>query len=168
MEETPDRCYSIDTSSLVVLQPLKRKNFGRLWGRLDEMADAGRLLVAEEVFRELHSSADDDPVKWLREHSGIIVPTEKLWDTASAVADAHRDLVDLAKPSGSADPCVIALALLERERRQATLWGSTVTVVTQEKRKRPGRTSIADACDDYGLPVVNLQGLFDTEEWDDL
>jgi Domain of unknown function (DUF4411) len=168
MEETPKPRYSIDTSSLVVLQPLKRRNFGRLWGRLDEMADAGRLLVAEEVYRELHSSADDDPVKWLREHSGIIVPTEVLWERSSVVADAHRDLVDLAKPTGSADPCVIALALVERERQQSILWGCPVLVVTQEKRKRPGRTSIADACDDYGLPVVNLQGMFDAEGWDDL
>src|SRR5689334_721847 len=104
MEETGKPRYSIDTSSLIVLQPLKRKNFGRLWRRLDDMADAGRLMVAEEVYRELHSSADEDPVKWLQQHSGTIVPTEQLWDEARQVADAHRDLVDLAKPSGSADP----------------------------------------------------------------
>jgi hypothetical protein len=168
VEELPKAIYSVDTSPFIVLQPLKRKTFGRLWTRLDALADAGRLLVAEEVYRELHSSADEEPVKWLRERSGIIVPTDVLWDRACAVADAHRDLVDLAKPTGSADPCVIALALMERDRQQATLWGAPVIVVTQEKRKRPGRAAIPDVCDDYGLEAVNLQGMFDMEGWDDL
>jgi Domain of unknown function (DUF4411) len=168
MEDEPEALYSVDTSSLIQLQGMPRRTFGTLWQRLDALADAGRFMVAEEVQREIGDDASEDPVKWLRDHPGIIVPTEVVWPTGRLVANKYTDLVDLAKPNGSADPCVIALALMERERQQSQLWQSPVLVVAQERRKRPSKVAIPDACDDYGLLCVNLQGMLDREGWDDL
>jgi len=45
------------------------------------------------------------------------------------VANRHPDLVDLAKPEGSADPFVVACALEERDRLASTLWARPVFVV---------------------------------------
>lgn len=162
--------YVIDTSSFINLQPMRRRTFGVLWNRMDALAEAGRLLVPEEVQRELGDDIAEEPVAWLRTHGGIVIPTKTLWDRAREVAERYRDqgLVDLAKPSGTADPYLIALGLYERERQQGMLWESQVVLVTQERRRRPGRVAIPDACDDYGLDVTNLQGLFDSEDWDDL
>lgn len=149
---------------------MPRRTFGTLWQRLDVLAETGRLLVAEEVQRELGDDASEDPVQWLQDHSGIVVQTEVLWATASVVVNGYRDtgLVDLAKPNGTADPCVIALALMERDKPQQRLWQSPVVVVTQERSKRPTKVAIPDACADYGITCVNLQGMFDMEGWDDL
>lgn len=162
--------YVLDTSSLIELQPLKRRNFGLLWGRLDGLADARRVLVPEEVQRELGDEDDEEPVVWLRDHRGIVVATAQLWDRSREVADRYKNqgLVELAKPNGSADPCLIALALEERDRQRATLWECPVVVVTQERSKRPSKVGIPDACNDYGLAVMNLQGLYDSEDWSDL
>jgi len=162
--------YVLDTSSLITLQALKRRNFGLLWGRLDGLADNRRVLVPEEVQRELGDEDDEEPVVWLRDHRGIVVSTADVWDRSREIADRYTNmgLVDLAKPNGSADPCLIALALEERDRQRATLWECPVVVVTQERRKRPSKVGIPDACDDYDLAVINLQGLFDSEGWSDL
>lgn len=168
MGDASDTRYSLDASPLIQLQAMPRRTFGTLWQRLDRLADAGRLMVAEEVQRELGDDVSEDPVLWLHDHAGIVVPTEHLWARARAVANSYRDLIDLAKPNGSADPCVIALAVLERERQQGQLWQAPVIVVTQERRKRPSKVAIPDACDDYGLPCINLQGMFDMEGWTDL
>ena len=167
---SPRPIYAIDTSSFIILQPMRRRTFGLLWSRMDALADDGRLLVPEEVQRELGGDHTEEPVAWLRDHPGIIVPTAALWGRAKEVANRYKDqgLVDLAKPGGSADPYLIALGLEERDRQRATLWECPVIIVTQERRKRPSKVGIPDACDDYGLRSVPLQGFFDSEGWDDL
>jgi len=55
------------------------------------------------------------------------------------VANRHPDLVDLAKPEGSADPFVVACALEERDRLASTLWARPVFVVIEEKRRAPAK-----------------------------
>lgn len=166
---SPRPIYAVDTSSFIELQRrFRRRTFGRLWTHLDGLADNGRLVVPEQVHRELGDDITQDPVRWLRDHSGIVHPTAHLWDRAKEVANRFTDFVDLAKPDGSADPYLIALALEERDRQRSTLWESPVILVTEENRKRPGRVAIPDACDEYGLTVVKLQGLFDSEGWEDL
>lgn len=161
--------YVVDTDTWIELhRHHKRRNFGRLWSHLDDLADAGRLLVPEEVERELGNDLSEDPVRFLRDHPGLIRDTALLWERASEVANRFPDLVDLAKPDGSADPYVVACALEEKDRVQATLWAQPVLVVTQESRKAPTRMQIPDACDHYGLEVLKLQGLLDSERWDDL
>jgi hypothetical protein len=167
---SPLAIYAVDTSSLITLQPMPRRTFGLLWSRIDALAEARRFLVPEEVQRELGDDAAEEPVAWLRTHNDIVISTINLWDRAREVANQYRNrgLVDLAKPNGSADPYVIALALHERDRQRATLWECPVIIVTQERRKRPGKVAIPDACDDYGLTATNLQGLFDSEGWSDL
>jgi hypothetical protein len=166
-EPSSSPLYVIDTSSLIQLQPLLRRTFGLLWNRMDQLADAQRAVVPEEVQRELGDDEAEAQVRWLRDHPAIVRGTAELWDRARLVANRYPDLVDLAKP-GSGDPFVIALALAEREQHQATLWPRPVIVVAEEHSKRPSKVAIPDACDDYGLRVVRLQGLFDSEGWTDL
>ena len=165
----PVLVYDIDTDSWIELQKhFKRKNFGTLWDRLHRLAEEGRLVVAEEVQRELGTDVTEDPVAFLRDHPSVIRGTAELWTRAQSVAGAYPDLVDLAKPNGSADPFVIAAALEERDARADSLWPATVIVVTQERRTRPSKIQIPEACDDLGLQVVKLEGLLDSEGWDDL
>lgn len=171
MDEAPRPIYVVDTCSLFLLQTHRRRTFGRLWARLDSLADDRRFLVPEEVERELGDDDHEDAVVWVRDHrTTVVVSTAQLWARSQEVAGRYPKpgLVDLAKPSGTADPFLIALALEERDRQRATLWESPVKVITEERTRRPGRVAIPDACDDYGLEVGNLQSLFDSEGWEDL
>jgi hypothetical protein len=171
VEEAPEAkpIYVVDTDTWIELhRHHKRRNYGVLWSRLDALADSRRLLVPEEVEKELGSDLSEDPVRFLRDHPAAIRGTAVLWERAAEVANRFPDLVDLAKPDGSADPYVVACALDERDRVNATLWPQPVVVVAQESRKGPTKMQIPDACDHYGLAVVKLQGLLDSEGWEDL
>ena len=168
MQETGVPNFSFDTSTFIELQRQPRRAYGTLWRHLDELADDGRMLVAEEVKRELGDDATEDPVQFLRDHAAIVASTEDLWETAKLVANAYRDLVDFAKPRGTADPFVIALALETRDAKQGQLWGDSVVVVSEENRKRPSKTAIPDACDDYHIRCEKHLEFFEIVGWTDL
>lgn len=168
MQDADEPLFSFDASTFIELQRQPRRAYGTLWGHLDDLADAGRLLVAEEVKRELGDVTSEDPVKFIRDHPSIVTPTEDLWETARLVANRYRDLVDFARPTGTADPFVIALALVTRDQQLGEIWGKSVVVVSQENRKRPNKDTIPNACDDYGIRCVKHLEFFEVVGWTDL
>jgi hypothetical protein len=131
---------------------------------MDQLVTEGRLLVPEEVVREVYPS-DDHAAQWIHERSTAHRATVGTWSTACTIADRYPDLVNLAKPRGAADPFVVALALDEREKTANSLWRSEVHVVTNERSHRP-RIAIPDACDEEGIPCVDMYGWFDVEGWE--
>jgi hypothetical protein len=168
MRDADEPLFSFDASTFIELQRQPRRAYGTLWRHLDDLADAGRMLVAEEVKRELGDDPSEDPVKFIRDHPAIVTSTEDLWERAKVVANKYRDLVDFAKPKGTADPFVIALALETRDRQTGQLWGRATIVVSQENRKRPSKVAIPDACDDYGIRCEKHLEFFDIVGWTDL
>jgi hypothetical protein len=102
----------------------------------------------------------------VHESNGAHRPTEgPVWDLASQLADEFPDLVDTTKTGEcDADAYVIATAIIEKQVRAKGMFPCEVVVVTREKNKLPGKTSIRDACDARKVPCVNLEEWFEMEE----
>lgn len=72
---------------------------------------------------------------------------------ASEVLKEVPDLLDVSKTSTTdeADPYVVGLALkLSRE-------GETVTVITEETRDSPDKTSMSSACGVMRIPSISIR-----------
>jgi hypothetical protein len=95
-------------------------------------------VIPEEVDRELNPS-DDQPARWVHDHPQIHRSTAQSWRRAREVADRYPGLVNLAKPRGTADPFVVAVAIEERERAAASPWPRDVVVVANETSQLPSR-----------------------------
>jgi hypothetical protein len=156
--------YVVDTSVWIDLVPFRPAVFVTLWARIEVLATDGRLVVPEEVDRELNPSPDQ-PAIWVHDRPHIHRSTTGLWDRAREVADRYPALVNLAKPRGSADPFVVALAIDERERSESGLWPRDAVVVTNETSHLPSRVALPDACAGYGIRSVDMYGWFAAEGW---
>lgn len=157
--------YVVDTNVWIDLVPFRPSVFPTLWERIQGLADDGRLLIPEEVIRELLPS-QQHTCEWLRQRPELMRPTADSWDVAREVADRFPQLVNLAKPRGSADPFVAALGIEETARQGGMLFGNDVVVVTNERSHLPGRAAIPDACDAFGIDWVDMYGWFEREGWE--
>lgn len=160
----PPALYVVDTSVWIDLVPFRPPIFVTLWARIEALVTDGRLVVPEEVDHELNPSPDQ-PAQWVHDHPQIHRSTAESWERAREVADRYPALVNLAKPRGTADPFVVAVAIEERERADAGLWPREVVVVTNETSRLPGRVAIPDACAGYGIRSVDMYGWFSAEGW---
>lgn len=70
--------YSIDTSALMDgwLRYYPPEVFERLWERMDELIDEGRLLAVDEVLREIEQK-DDSLLAWAKERPALFVPIDE-------------------------------------------------------------------------------------------
>lgn len=130
-----------------------------LWAALEDMANARRIIVPEEVVRETRPT--HHATRWVHARPHLHRPTAPVWDDARVIADKYPALVKLGHPLSWADPFLIATAVVERRQYVPTLWEPEppdFVVVTLEERKA-GRIAIRDACDAEGIPSANF------EEW---
>jgi hypothetical protein len=151
--------YVVDTSTWIRLRGIVA--VPGVWGRLDGLVTAGRLIVPQEVIFEIEGSTDD-LAKWLREQESCHRTTAELWNAAQVVADRYPDLVNYAKP-GSADCFVVAAAIIERDT--PVLLPREAIVIANESRRAPDRICLPDACDREGLRCFDLTGWFNLEGW---
>lgn len=148
--------YSVDTNVLVDAwrkhyPPDVFKTFP--WNQLVSLVDQGRLVVIDEVLRELEKK-DDEVLAWVKARRGMIVPLEgAVQRRAIKIINDYPSLVSGGVMRGAADPFVIALA----EERG-------LTVVTSENFK-PTKPKIPDVCKAIGRPCINLVELFRREGW---
>ena len=120
--EKPQQIYVVDTSVWINLVPFRHTLIPSLWERMDRLVTDGRLIVPEEVDRELQPT-DDRPARWLHDRPQIHRSTESLWSRACEVADRYPALVNLAKPRGTADPFVVALTPSRNRRNDGPACG---------------------------------------------
>lgn len=130
-----------------------------LWTAMQVMATEGRIVVPEEVVREVRHT--HHATEWVHARAHLHRPTVPVWDLARVIADRYPSLVKLGHPQSWADPFLIATAIAERRNYVSTIWepdAPEAVVVTLEERK-PGRIAIRDACDAEGIQSANF------EEW---
>lgn len=151
--------YIVDTSGWIDLR--KVMVVPGLQARLDALVTAGRLIVPWEVCLELEPYPDSLD-KWVHAQTGCHRSTDELWDVAQVIADKYPDLVNYSK-KGSADPFVIAAAIMERDK--LVLVPRQAIVVASEVRHSPGRIAIPDACDLEAVRYMNLTEWFTNEGW---
>lgn len=159
MPNVSEVVYCIDTSSLVNLRLWRPpKRYPDAWKNLDTLIKAQRLIAPDMVFHELDKALE----KWARKRKVIFRRNSKeLIRQAQEILARFPQLVDAEQPtSASADPFVIALAVLEAR----SLYRPEIVVVTEEKFA-PGRPRIPHVCEAYQLKYLTIHQMFLFEKW---
>ena len=117
------------------------------------MVERGEVLFPEQVIAELRRGQADVASQWAVKVAKHAVPIIEL---AQTVRDVVRDvpyLVYATNPSSTddADPWVVALAVLR------SLRGEDVTVLTEEYKDRPDRTTVSSACGMLRIPTMTVR-----------
>jgi hypothetical protein len=152
-------CYSVDASGMIALNlHYPYDMFTPVWSFLGELADAGRILVCEQVKDECH---DDLLQEFLHAHRSAVVEYHEFEDYILAFQrEAVLYHIELTRPNATspqADPFVVALALMLEGRaledlRAGAERGRVCTVVSYEKpRAAPPLKKIPDVCTHYML-----------------
>lgn len=155
--------FVIDTSSVIEVRRLMSQapttDVTEAYRRLIRLATAGTLRFPKGVIEELKAGAASitrtpDPANdWAIACETHAVPHQELHEETRLVLAEVPELLDANKPSTTdeADPYVVALALkLSRS-------GMTVTVVTDERRDTPDKTSMSSACGVLRIPSVSMR-----------
>ena len=133
--------YVIDTCSLTELRrTYPFKMFAPVWNKLKELVEKEIIISTEEVFDELRIY-DDDVFNWAKENSIMFIPLdESIQLKVQELLLTHYNLIDIKNKKSSADPFVIALAIL-----------NNCTVVTEEKPSGGPNKSKIPVCLQAGL-----------------
>ena len=151
--------YSIDTSSLInpwwKLYP--PDVFPSVWEQLADLIEESSIRATEEVKNELQHQ-EDELYKWANARIGFFVEIDDSMqqEVRRILADPrHQKLTDTLRGRSSADPFVIALALLNDS-----------AVVTEEQRSnKPDKPKIPDVCDALNIRVINFLELIRENNW---
>jgi hypothetical protein len=127
-----------------------------VWAKLQLLIKDDRLIAPRAVLGEI-KRGDDSLVRWanrqgkrmFRRHS------HELIGHVQAILAQFPNLVDEDQPGNSADPYVVALALMESR----SLEGSDTIVVTEEKFAL-NATRIPQVCQAYNLAYLNVHQMF--------
>lgn len=162
--EPAQELFVLDTSSITWIRrsvPVPERK--SLLAELEALAVSGLLIFPKEVADEIKSFHDknDQLTAWIRRcedrATRFGLDVECLQEVMQGPA---RAVLDTEKTRDDADPYVLALAL---SRAQA---GSSVTVLTEERRDTPDKISMTTACGLLGLvdlrmePFLRHQGLW--------
>lgn len=141
---TPPQIYIVDTSSLINMRmQYPQDMFNPVWEMVERMIIGNGVRICAEVSDEIK---DDDLVGLIKPHRSLILKANKGVQTeVKGILAQFPDLIDLKK-GGSADPFIIAHALING-------W----TVVTDEKRTASPK-KIPYVCDHFSIPHMNLIG----------
>lgn len=157
--------YIIDTSSfinLMIWNPIDI--FPSVWLKLSEMGKSGLLIAPMEVRKEL-TVKDIDLTDWMKDNHSIFkrlnyAQIKKVLEIQSN----FPSLIDPDKETPTADPFVIALALISDSQKTIDGTIRQKQVVTEEKM-RGNRIRIPFVCNHYGVQCCHIQEMFRKEKW---
>jgi hypothetical protein len=115
------------------------------------LATKNHLLFPPEVLSELERGSvgnPDPPLEWAKTHRSSAERKAPL-DGVRQVLSVAADVLDPDSPHEQADPYVLALALELRR-------GFEVTIVTDDRKDKPTKLSLATAAGMLGIPTVPL------------
>lgn len=149
--------YVFDTSSLIGAwtRTYPPDLFPGLWGEMDGLVAAGRLVAPDEVLRELEKQ-DDDLKDWVKDRSDrMVVPASRaIMLEMRDVLASHPKLSMAGKGRGIADPFVIALAAIR-----------DFVVVTQERGGTAQKPRIPSVCTARGVECISMLEVIRRESW---
>lgn len=149
--------YVFDTSALIGawVRSYPPENFPNFWDNLDTTAQQGRILVPEEVYKELEAK-QDELLEWVQDRAEwLLAPTTKA--VMLKVRDVLSQHPGLTKPStgrDKADPFVIA-----------TAWQLGSTVVTEERGGTAPKPKIPSVCASLGIECLSVVDVIRREQW---
>jgi hypothetical protein len=150
--------YSVDTSALI--DGLERyyptANFPALWDRVDELIDAGRLVISEEVWHEVEAKTTATKEWCSRRLDRMVVETNStITGAVSQILTDHPRLVMNMKGRNRADSFVIALASVR----------GAIVVTGEGSDGTESRPKIPYICAAMGLPCIRLLSVVQNEGW---
>lgn len=130
--------------------------FPKLWAKIEELIDKGRLFASIEVYHELQKK-DDEVAAWAKERKDALFRDldEATESVLINLMGKYPRLVDTKKGKSGGDPFVIATAL-------AT---GVCTVVTEEKGGSEDSPKIPYVCAVENIPCFSLLELINAEDW---
>lgn len=153
-----DRHLQHHPGSQVLAQQTKA-TITAVYAELIKLAMNGVLRYPKGVIDEINvgptkAAGGSDPAHgWAVACEGLAVPNHEVIAEAKEVLQEIPDLLDASKTSTTdeADPYVVGLALkLSRE-------SSMVTVITEEMRDSPHKTSMSSACGIMRIPSISVR-----------
>ncbi len=150
--------YSIDTSTIIggwvrLFPPDIVPGF---WEDIDELIKLGDLKATEEVLFELERK-HDVVYEWATEHQDLFIPIdEEIQFIVRDILQNHKTLIDTRRNRSSADPFVIALAIMN----------SSIVVTEECPSESNNRPHIPDVCNAYNIEFINLDELCRREGWE--
>lgn len=146
--------YCIDSDVLIHIgRSYRSDRFPTIWAHLEQIIDAGRLISPDEVRAEIERG-DDALVTWAKSHAQLFVDLDEvLHSQFKRVEGDFPELIDDNRTGPHADAFIVALALLVNAEPQTLFDKRRCVVLTHEKRRGPHK--IPNACDHYGIEVVD-------------
>lgn len=158
----PHEIFVVDTSSLLSV----RETYGReaekeLFSGLSDLVAKGALVYPPQVLHELELGSEsatnpDPPVLWARTHQAKATIKPAL-DRVKETLGKVPDVIDPDAKHEQADPYILTLAVQLKEE------GYDVVVVTEDRRDKPAKTSLATACGVLKIPTVPLRAFLRSE-----
>lgn len=151
----PSDVWVIDSSSIIVVrEQVSRAHEKKVFRALSSLADGSQLVWPPEVTQELEAALiADSAVAWIKARRSSGERSPKL-ETVKSVLHKAPALVDADATREQADPYVVALAL---EIASDSLFPPRVTIVTEDRRDKPNKLSLATAAGLVGIPTVPLR-----------
>ncbi len=154
MAALPD-IWVIDSSSIIgVKEQVGRAYEGKVFRALTSLTTKSQLCWPPEVTQEVEAAlVADSAVAWIkaRRESGERSPD---FETVKSVLVKAPTLVDADSTREQADPYVVALAL---EMGSGDLFAPNVTVITEDRRDKPTKLSLATAAGLHRIPTLPLR-----------
>ena len=141
-----------------------RGNEQRVFGALAGLATRGHIFYPPEVSAEVERGARDDndaAYRWIRS-TREVAERRATFENVRRVLAIAQDVLDPDSSHEVADPYVVALGLdLQPESLSLDLLrpeerGAEVTVVTEDRKDKPRKLSLATAAGLLGLPTIPM------------
>lgn len=171
MSSLPPGFYCSDNCILIPLSHnYPRHIFVGVWDFIEELCRDDRFFVPDRVWKEYKprdSNIDTWFKEWVREQKIVRPFTDQLTPYIQQLDDEVPGLFPHPESTkNSADPFVVAQAMLERDLLAKSGRPGEVIVLTGEGRSKPGssRVKIPDACTQMGIRSFSLWEFLEHEK----
>lgn len=147
--------WIIDSSSIIaVREQVSGAHERKVFRALTSLVKGSQLIWPPEVSHEVEEvQVPDSAVAWIKSNRSIGERSPSL-ETVKGVLQKAPTLVDADALRDQADPYVVALAF---ETSSDDLFAPRVTIITEDRRDKPSKLSLATAAGLLGIPSVPLR-----------
>ena len=157
--EDHEKRYCFDTSAFTDSwrRYYKPNSFKVLWNRIGDLIKTGKILIPEEVKKEI-GAGNDELITWFKQyHTHIATVSAEQIAIVTEIVNKYPLVSQYKKPRAyHADPFVVALGKI-----------TSSIVVTYEKRNGDNNhPAVPDLCKEYRVECCSLADLFEIEGWE--
>ncbi|MDP2638245.1 MAG: DUF4411 family protein [Candidatus Levybacteria bacterium] len=159
MEDQSKKRYCFDTSAFTDSwrRYYKPNSFRVLWDRIGGLIEDGRVLVPDEVKKEI-GAGNDELITWFKQYNSHVSPvTAEQIAIVSEIVNKYPLVSQYKKPRAyHADPFVVALGKTT----------STIVVTYERRNSSNDHPAVPDLCKEYRVECCSLADFFENEGWE--